>query len=300
MPKGIGRGHRLQILQYRRSSVMSEPRHNPIPEDPFELFEHPPFEPAARRQATVFGAPAELCWLPKRKARRGVPKTGKPALPAPFVARILAEEAVWRGGNMALTPNRYPFSSRQAMLWSEQPIREPDLGLLEMGLQLQQQVGGTLLINSVGAAASIARCHLHLLAEKLPFLAALDATPAQPAAVGDLVGDPVGDVDYLLLSAPFPGVGLGVRGPVPARAVAVHRLLEVRSTPAFNLVSQDQTTWLFPRSAIETPAPHFPHALGAAELWGRWCFADQGPFERASAEDLEEAVRISCYPSTDS
>ena len=123
--------------------------------------------------------------------------------------------------------------------------------------------------------------------------------------VSDINGDfiagkrelPAG-VDCLSLAPPFPGVAAGVRGPAPERAVVVHRLLEARTTPAFNLVSQDSTTWVFPRSAIETPAPHFSHALGAAELWGRWCFGDEEPFRAATAKDLEAALRLGCYGST--
>lgn len=59
--------------------------------------------------------------------------------------------------------------------------------------------------------------------------------------------------------------------------------------PAFNLVDDGTTTWLLPR-ALETPTPHFPQALGAAELWGRWCYDDEGAFRAATGSDLAAAL----------
>ena len=54
---------------------------------------------------------------------------------------------------------------------------------------------------------------------------------------------------------------------------------------------------VYPRSAIETPTPHFPAALGASELWGRWCYSDRADFERATAAELERALALAgCAP----
>ena len=36
---------------------------------------------------------------------------------------------------------------------------------------------------------------------------------------------------------------------------------------------------IFSSTATETPAPHFPQALGSAEVWGRWCHQDREAFE---------------------
>ncbi|MHC4515095.1 MAG: hypothetical protein ACYTKC_02400 [Planctomycetota bacterium] len=263
-----------------------------LPVDPFALFEHPVFTPAARREMTVFGAPVELLYLPERKARPGVPRAGRSAFPAQFVERILGQEAVWEGNGVALTPNRYPFARRQAVFWAQAPLREPDAAMLELLLRLEEKVGGTVLLNSVGAAASIPRCHLQLLDESLDFVGHFDTVRELPDALAEL---PSG-VACFALAPPFPGVAVGVRGSARERAGVVHRLLEARSSPAFNLVSQDSTTWVFPRSAIETPAPHFPHALGAAELWGRWCFSDEEPFRATTPQDLEVALQLCCYP----
>jgi hypothetical protein len=67
-------------------------------------------------------------------------------------------------------------------------------------------------------------------------------------------------------------------------------------TAAVNAVAADEAVFVYPRS-IETPAPHFPYALGAAELWGRWCYTEREPFERATGADLERAlVAAGCAP----
>jgi len=89
---------------------------------------------------------------------------------------------------------------------------------------------------------------------------------------------------------------LAVKGPQPARAAALQALQLCRMTAAVNVVAQDEVAWVFPRRT-ETPAPHFPYALGAAEVWGRWCYAEREPFERATAADLERALALAgCAP----
>lgn len=268
-----------------------------LPPDPLALFPHQDFAPAAVREMTLFGAPVELLYLPERKTRRGVPKAGRPAFPTQVVEQILREEAVWEGSGMVMTPNRYPFGRRQAVLWARARLREPDVTMLELLLRLEERVSGTVLLNSIGAAASIARCHMHLMGERLPFVGHFNVVEAMPDALEGLSNLPVG-VTCVALASPFPGVGVGVRGPAQDRAVVVHRLLHARTTSAFNLVSQDSTTWVFPRSATETPTPYFLHALGAAELWGRWCFGDEQPFLDATPESLEAALRLGCYPTS--
>lgn len=265
-----------------------------LPPDPFDLLPHAAFAPAATRQISLFGAPVELLYLPDRAARRGRPGTGRSAFPAQFVDEILQKEAVWTGSGMVMTPNRYPFGRRQAVLWAQAPLREPDPNILELSLRLEEKVSGTVLMNSIGAAASIPRCHLHLMDERLGFLPQLPTVATIPAALEKLPPD----ITCLALAPPFPGLGLGVRGPARERARIVHDLLHARTTPAFNLVSQDSTTWVFPRSA-EIPAPHFPHALGCAEFWGRWCFGDEEAFRAATPDTLEAALRASCYRSVD-
>lgn len=267
-----------------------------LPEDPFALFAHPEFAPAARRRMTLFRAPAELLYLPERAARQGVPQAGRSAFPSQVVERILSVEAVWEGDGIAITPNRYPFGCRQAVLWATRPRREPDAALLELSFRLEEKVSGTVLMNSIGAAASISRCHLHLIDERLPFLTHFDVVEHVPDSLD--AHDLPNGISCLALAPPFPGVGVGVRGSPGQRAMVVAQLLQARSSPAFNLVSQNGTTWVFPRSAVETPAPYFPTALGAAELWGRWCFSDERAFRAATPGELETALRLGCYPAS--
>jgi len=96
---------------------------------------------------------------------------------------------------------------------------------------------------------------------------------------------------------PFPSYVLALSGAPDARARAVHRLLVLRAAIAFNAVDDGETTWLMPRSAAEITAPWFPQAFGASELWGRWCFLDEGPFRRADADGLLAALALAGFPS---
>ena len=60
-------------------------------------------------------------------------------------------------------------------------------------------------------------------------------------------------------------------------------------TAAVNLVAMRGETFVYPRSS-ETPAPHFPYPLGAAEIWGRWCYVEERAFAAATSPDLEQAL----------
>lgn len=255
--------------------------------DPFAIVPVTPLEVGGRRELQVFGAPAELLWLPRRKERPGAPIGRRPSFQRCRVDAIVASEAVWRRDGVALTGNKFPFSERHCVLWSEQPVREAPVALLEIGIALEERHEATLLLNTTGAAASIARAHVHLVGERLPFLGAL---PREPLVAEWL--EPQPDVSIVRLVPPFPGIAVGLIGSPSARARAAHRLLLLRLAPAINVVSTDGVTWLFPHGERETPAPHFPFALGGAELWGRWCYPEREPFLRASASDLEAALRV--------
>ncbi|HEX6811487.1 MAG TPA: hypothetical protein VF384_07680 [Planctomycetota bacterium] len=241
-----------------------------------------PFEPAATRSLTVFGCRVELVLVPARKARRDRATSDRPAFVRCPASRIVREEAFWCSEGLALTPNRYPFAHQQRILWPVLPVRDPDLGLWVAAADWADRCNGTALVNNIGSAATIARAHVHLLPERLPFLGAL---PERRCEL-DLVDLP-GSAELVVKDAPF--CLLGVRGPAPARAEALLRLAEARLTPACNVVLQDGTAWVYPRR-IETPAPHFRAALGAAEVWGRWCYVDEEPFAAATGADLEQAL----------
>lgn len=241
-----------------------------------------PFAPAAQRTFEVFGAPVTIAHVPSRKLRQDRPSIERPPFRRSPVARILAEEALWTGDGLVLTPNRYPFAREQRLLWPVANLRDPDEAMWTAMGEWADAARGTALVNNVGSASSIARAHAHLIPERMPFLAALPERPA-PA---DLIDVPDG-VQFVAKDVPF--CLLGVRGPAAARAQAIVRLGDARMTAAWNVVVVDGTAWLYPRHR-ETPEPHFPYALGAAEVWGRWCYVDEEPFAAATAHRLEQAL----------
>jgi hypothetical protein len=249
----------------------------------------PAFAVAARRQVAVFSAPVELVLVPGRKERHGRATAERPALQASRAARIVADEALWRGAGHVLTPNRYPFAERQLLLWPEQPQREPDFAFWHLVLAWVATTGGSALLNGIGAAATIARCHAHLVDHGLPFLRQLPERPLAEPPI-DL---PAG---VQLVAKAVPLCLVGIRGGTPVtRAETMVLLAEARLTAACNVVAAGDEVWMLPRR-LETPAPHFPYALGAAELWGRWCFMDEAPFAAATGADLEQALQAAAMP----
>ena len=276
---------RLPRLPARRSARYTAAV--PLPIEP-----HPtlvPFAPTARRTLSVFGASVELVFVPERKARQDRATAERPAFRRSPAARIVGEEAFWRGEGHLLTPNRHPFAAAQRLLWPDAPRREPDAAFWQLCGDWAARSGGSALVNSVGAAATIARCHAHLVPERLPFLDALSERPF----VVDLVDRPAG---VALVTKHVPFCLLGVRGGDSiARAETLVRLAEARLTAAHNVVLFGDSAWLLPRR-LETPAPDFPYPLGAAELWGRWCYQDEEPFAAATPAMLERALQATAMP----
>ncbi|GAB4136204.1 MAG: hypothetical protein Fur0037_00610 [Planctomycetota bacterium] len=263
---------------------MPDPSRDLPPTDP-SAWATRPFRPVARRELPVFSATAELILLPERARRQGRPDAARPPFDMPRGDRIVAEEAFWSAGGLAATPNIHPFAERQVLLWREPATREHGPDLLEPLFRWVGAIGGTGLVNSIGAAASIPRAHAHVTPERLSFLGKLREEPASEPWLPRVPG-----TSFVRKLVPF--TLLGVRGEPRLRARAVHELNLRRSTAAWNLVVSEETAWIFPRSSVETPAPSFPHALGAAELWGRFCFLERGPFEEASGPDLERALAL--------
>jgi hypothetical protein len=241
----------------------------------------PAYAPAAQRTATVFDVPVELVLVPWRRDRAGRATAQRPPFARSAAPRIVRAEAFWRADGLALTPNRYPFARAQRVLWRDDRAREPDERLWHAMLAWAKR-GGAALHNTIGAAATIGRAHAHLLVDTQPFL---DALPEQPCE-RDLLDLPAG---VLLVEKRVPFVLLGLRGEPAAVATALVALAEARATAAWNVVAQRDTAWVYARSA-EVPAPHFPAALGAAELWGRWCYTDAAAFATADGRMLERAL----------
>lgn len=254
------------------------------PPPPDDSAPHAPFAPRARRTLAVFGAAVELVWLPERAARPGRPGPDRPAFREDLGARIAATEALERTAAFVRTPNKFPFAGQQSVLWSERPLREPDADFLTAALRWLDARGGTLLGNSIGAAASIPRAHVHHTVETLPFLSQLEEEPWTAEWLPRERG-----VAWWKKRVPFCLVG--VRGDAEGIARAVAGLQMHRMTAAVNVVATKGEAWVFPR-AVETPLPHFPFALGAAEVWGRWCYVEERAFAEARREDLERALTL--------
>jgi len=262
-----------------------------LPADPFALHPAQAFEAAERRELRVYGQSVELLYLPGRAKRQGIPGPQKaPFRPCPM-RRILAEEALWQGQGVTITANPFPFAERQLLLWSQDPVREVGREMLEMALLMEERCRGAVMLNSTGAAASISRAHLHLIGDCGGFLPKLPSEAVDPAYLQE---DP--ELECRPCSAPFPSFIHVLLGPARSRARAAHRLLQLRSTAAINLISTVGKTFVVPRSSVEIPIPYFPHALGSSELFGRWCYADQDAFAEATGEDLEKALAICCVP----
>ena len=257
-----------------------------LPTDPFALAAaSPAFVPAARRFVELHGGRVELCWVPHRSLRAGRADAARPSFPPCRAARILADEPVWTSEALALTPNLHPFADRHLLLWSRSPQREPDRAFLAAGFELADRCDGSLLVNSIGAAASIPWLHAHLVGERFEYLS------GQPTAAVD-IASPSPEVEIRRVGAPFPALLIALRGKMDALADAVAELLRRRTVAAFSLVYVAGRAFVMPRS-VEIPLPHFPQALGSAELWGRWCFEDEDAFRSATPESLDTALRTS-------
>lgn len=242
-----------------------------------------PYAPRRARTLPLHGGTAELAWLPTRRERAGHDRERPPAFAPSPAARILEAESYWRSETLALTPNKFPFGVDQRILWMAQPAREPDLVFWEAALDWVQRSDGTALLNNIGAAATIPRAHAHLLDERLPLLEQLPERPLRAAPI-DL---PKG---CSLVAKDLDACILGLRGPVGGCADALTRLADARLTPTWNVVLTRDAAWIVPR-AVQTPAPHFETALGAAEFWGRFCYVNEAAYERATGADLTEAWR---------
>ena len=231
----------------------------------------------------MFDAPVEAVFVPGRGQRRGIAGASRPAFAPSAAESIIDAESYWHAGGLHLTPNRYPFATEQRILWPDEPRREPSSSMWAAVCAWVEASGGTAMVNTIGAAATIARAHAHLTPERLDFLPTL-AVEAGPADLAALIPE------VELVQAALPLCLLGARGgTAAARGHAIGTLALARLCPTWNVVGQDDTAWMLPRQ-IETPAPHFPFALGAAELWGRWCYVDEKAFAAATGEAMERAL----------
>ena len=249
------------------------------------------YQPAAERTLSVFGQTAQLALIPGRQARSGYVREDRPALQRSPVDRILREETYWQTESLALTANKFPFAKNQRILWMAQPAREPDAIFWHAALAWVRASNGTALLNNVGAAATIARAHAHLIDEQLAFLRGLPERPLMT----DLIDVPNG---VTLIAKDVPFCVVGVRGNVAAQAEALMLLGDARLTATWNVILMPDTAWIVPRRQ-QTPRPFFDQAVGAAEFWGRWCYVEQAAFDRAASRDLEQALLLATAAAID-
>lgn len=243
----------------------------------------------ARRELRLFGLPFEVVLIRNRAARPGVPEPGRPAFAPDRGMRIRAEEALWSDQDLVLTPNRFPFFERQLCAWPRQGRqREHSEIFLERLAGIAARIRGTALLNLIGSSASIPLAHAHLVLEEsrvtsaLPLVEVAELEDARLCAT-----DPSGSFPLLWISVEADRAR--------RRAELARKLLDLRATPAANLMIQGRRIWIVPRRE-EVPAPWFPHALGCGELWGRFVHLDEDRFRTARAEDLERALVLATVP----
>ena len=246
---------------------------------------------SAVRSLRLFGCVDwELACIPARAARPGKPQAARAAFAPNRGPSIRAREGFWSRGVLVATPNRFAFAWRHCLLWQrEGRAREASEELWGAVGEVVDELSAIALNNSVGASASIALAHVHLLEDRG------SVWPSWPARVVAELGDGV----ELLTTDPeseLPIFAVGVRGASPLRrAPWIRRLLEDRVCTAVNTLVLPSATWIVPRRE-ETPSPDFAWALGAAELYGRFVYPERDAFDAATAARLEAALRRASFP----
>lgn len=253
---------------------------------------HDPDAPPLVRQAralSAFGLPIDAVWIPERARRGGLPTADRPSFAAHKGERIRAREMLVQDEDVIITPNKFRFFERHLCVWPRSSrTREHPPELLARGFELAGAIGGSALANVIGSSASIQLAHLHLV-------------DSASEALATLPMETVHELRASTVLAPDPEFPLWVvavdAADVNERAAVVRDLLDARTTAAVNVLGQGQRVWLFPRR-LEVPAPWFPYALGAAELWGRFVFQTRESLEAVTEADLERALEAACVANS--
>lgn len=261
------------------------------------------------RVLELFGRSFELCLIPDRAARKGVPSDTRPSFGSHPGFRIRREEAFWTGKGLVATPNRYPFFGPSFLLWPESGTpREVTRDFLQTVFEVQRELDAVVVCNTIGAAASIPLAHAHVLLGPRPMLdpggpgsdrEGTECWPLRPldfdASVDVCESVRIQTTD---LHASWPLFAAVVEAPcVSTRADWVRALLDTRSRAAVTILATTERVFLIPRRR-EGGAPAFPFAIGGGELSGRFIFADRSSYENASASGLERALRDACVECT--
>ena len=217
---------------------------------------------AAVRRLRLFGAfEWELACIPSRAERPGKPQAARAVFATNRGPEIREREAFWARSGLVATPNRFPFAWPHCLVWGEAAEREPSEAMWAALNELVFALEGAALNNSVGASASIALAHAHLLAESGQIWPHWPAIP-----VAEL------DEDLELLAtdpaAGLPVLAVGVRGSNPRRrAHWLSRLLRDRACAAVNVIILPSCAWLVPRRE-ETGQPRLCLGTrGCGALW---------------------------------
>lgn len=238
-----------------------------------------------RRTATLFGRDFELCWIPGRAQRAGVPGAGRPSFRRHPGDRIRRDEVFWKRGSLLATPNRFPFVGDSLLLWEDGgSAREVGESHLAAAFALADECDAALLVNTVGASASIPLAHAHFLFDVRPLLEqAWTGVEIGSVPQGRLLA-PSPDGDWPLFAAI-------VECEDPARRARwVRHLLDVRTHAAANILAQGRRAIVVPRRG-ELGGLDFPYAIGAGELSGRFVFPSLETMRAAGAQGLEASLR---------
>ncbi|MDP6424624.1 MAG: hypothetical protein QGG14_07765 [Planctomycetota bacterium] len=235
-----------------------------------------------RHAVAAFGLPFECVLIPSRADRAGTPSAERPAFGVHSADRIRRKEAFWRSETLIATPNRFPFFAPQALLWpAHESPREPSTGFLAACFDVAEGTGASVLFNSIGASASIPVAHGHLMRRESPVLGRVELELVERVAGAEVL-TPTGN--FPLFAAVVHAAN------AQRRADLVIGLLAARRHAAFNVLAERDLAWVFPRT-LEVAAAHFPFAIGAGELWGRFVYPDRDSFAEATSTRLESALK---------
>ncbi|MCA8972268.1 MAG: hypothetical protein KDC95_20945 [Planctomycetes bacterium] len=257
------------------------------------------------RSVQLFGRDFELCLVPSRADRSGIPGRRAAFRMSPG-HRIREEERFWSDGRLVATPNRFPFLGRSMLLWNAHGSdREVGPDFLARAFELCDSEGLCLLANTVGASASIPLAHAHVTWTPRPLLCDAETDlDSEPVTIGwpthVVASSDHGSLRVTTGGDEWPCMAIEVRAPDPrVRAAWVGAFLAARTTAAANLLVAGERALVVPRRA-ECGLECFPFPIGASELSGRWIFADPFHFENAVAHGdhgLEASLRAACVPA---
>ena len=244
--------------------------------------------PEDKRRITAFGVEYDILYVPWRGKRRE-----KGDIPPPFIKdrayEIIKNEEIWRYNKYVITPNKYPFSKRQILLWEDNRLREPSANLISLSYLIVAKLKGyTGLMNTTGSAATIPKAHMQIAnIERRPAVAEF---PMKWKHYNDFkIGFPAEESKFQVFYICFSGDAIAI-------GKIVENILIQRRCTSFNIIIFEDLLYLFPRLK-ETKKEAYPYPLGALELAGCFAFEHKEPFLNTTSKKIEQAITESCYPN---